>query len=57
MNRKSDNEKIALKKSKIPMLALDKREELMYRRENEAMKKLDNPFIIKLYESFDYDDH
>jgi serine/threonine protein kinase len=33
------------------------REQKAFTREVDAMKKLDNPFIIKLYESFEQGDH
>jgi serine/threonine protein kinase len=32
-------------------------EQKAFKREVDAMKKIDNPFIVKLYESFEQNDH
>ena len=53
VTRKSDNFLIALKQSQRPIYAMKLEEKNAFKREVDAMKKLDNPFIVKLYESFE----
>ncbi len=57
VTRKSDGAQIALKQSQRPVYAMRDEEQKAFTREVDAMKKLDNPFIIKLYESFEQSDH
>jgi serine/threonine protein kinase len=39
------------------MVAMDDEEQKSFSREVSAMKKLDHPFVIKLYEAFKQNDH
>jgi serine/threonine protein kinase len=57
VTRKSDNVLIALKQSQRPIYAMRPEEQKAFKREVDAMKKLDHPFIVKLYESFEQNEH
>jgi serine/threonine protein kinase len=57
VKRKSDGARVAMKQSQRPMIAMRDEELKAFTREVDAMKRLDNPFIIKLYEAFEQSDY
>ncbi len=56
VTRKSDGAQVAIKQSQRPMIEMDD-EQKSFTREVNAMKNLDHPFVIKLYEAFKQNDH
>ena len=57
VTRKTDGAQVAMKQSQRPVIAMNDDEEKSFTREVDAMKKLDHPFVIKLYEAFKQNDH
>jgi serine/threonine protein kinase len=57
VTRKSDDAQVAMKKIKTPIVGMRDEYYNALKREIDAMKRLDNPFIIKLYEAFEQSDY
>ncbi len=56
VTRKSDGAQVAMKISQRTIIGMDSEEQKSFIREVDAMKRFDNPFVIKLYEAFEQDD-
>ncbi len=57
VTRKSDGAQVALKISQRPLIGMEESEKIAFKREADAMQKFSNPFIIKIFEAFELDNH
>ncbi len=57
VTRKSDGVLVAMKESQRPLNVMPDEEKRAFKREIDAMKKFESPFIVKLLEAFEQNDH